>query len=186
MITPDRIAGPLAPAGLAAAEGTPVHERKLHSAENLLDALQALPRPRVFTNGVFDLLHRGHVTYLAQARALGASLIVALNDDASVRRLGKGPDRPINPLADRLAVISALESVDLATWFDGDTPIELIRAIGPDILVKGGDWSVDAIVGAAEVLGAGGAVVSMPFCHDRSTTALLGRVRSVGGAGGRG
>jgi rfaE bifunctional protein nucleotidyltransferase chain/domain len=92
--------------------------------------------------------------------------------------LGKGADRPVNPLADRLAVISALESVDLVTWFEGDTPLELIRALGPDILVKGGDWSVDAIVGAAEVLAAGGAVVSIPFCHDRSTTALLRRVRT--------
>jgi rfaE bifunctional protein nucleotidyltransferase chain/domain len=105
-------------------------------------------------------------------------LIVALNDDASVRRLGKGTDRPINPLADRLAVISALECVDLVTWFEGDTPIDLIREIGPDILVKGGDWSVDAMVGAPEVLAAGGAVVSIPFCHDRSTTAILGRVRA--------
>lgn len=178
MITPDRIAGSLAPERLAAAAGKPAHERKLQSAQHLMDALRALPRPRVFTNGVFDLLHRGHVTYLAQARALGASLIVALNDDASVRRLGKGADRPINPLPDRLAVISALECVDLATWFDGDTPIDLIRAIGPDILVKGGDWSVDAMVGAPEVLAAGGAVVSIPFCHERSTTSILARVRA--------
>jgi rfaE bifunctional protein nucleotidyltransferase chain/domain len=178
MIDPDRIAGRIAPERLAASSGSPSYERKLHSAEHLVDALEALPRPRVFTNGVFDLLHRGHVTYLAQARALGGSLIVALNDDASVRRLGKGADRPINPLADRLAVVGALESVDLVTWFEGDTPIDLIRAIGPDILVKGGDWLVDAIVGAPEVLSAGGAVVSIPFCHDRSTTALLGRVRA--------
>lgn len=178
MITPDRVAGSLAPERLEAAAGNPAHERKLHSAQSIVEALRALPRPRVFTNGVFDLLHRGHVTYLAQARALGASLIVALNDDASVRRLGKGTDRPINPLADRLAVISALECVDLVTWFEGDTPIDLIRTIGPDILVKGGDWSVDAMVGAPEVLAAGGAVVSIPFCHDRSTTAILGRVRA--------
>jgi rfaE bifunctional protein nucleotidyltransferase chain/domain len=178
MITPDRVAGSLGPERLAAAVSKPSHERKLHSAQDLVEALRALPRPRVFTNGVFDLLHRGHVTYLAQARALGASLIVALNDDASVRRLGKGADRPINTLGDRLALISALESVDLVTWFEGDTPLELIRALGPEILVKGGDWSVDAIVGAAEVLAAGGAVVSIPFCHDRSTTALLRRVRT--------
>ena len=134
----------------------------------------------VFTNGVFDILHRGHVTYLAQARALGASLIVALNDDASVRRLGKGTDRPINALADRLALIGALESVDLVTWFAGDTPIELIGAVAPDVLVKGGDWAVEAIVGAPGVLAAGGAVVSIPFCHERSTTALLQRVRTLG------
>jgi len=178
MITPDRVSGSLAPERLAAAVGKPSHERKLGSPQDLIEALRALPRPRVFTNGVFDLLHRGHVTYLAQARALGASLIVGLNDDTSVRRLGKGADRPVNPLADRLAVISALESVDLVTWFEGDTPLELIRALGPDILVKGGDWSVDAIVGAEEVLAAGGAVVSIPFCHDRSTTALLRRVRT--------
>ncbi len=110
---------------------------------------------------MFDILHRGHVTYLAQARALGASLVVALNTDASVRRLGKGDDRPINPLEDRAAVVAALQCVDLVTWFDADTPLEPILACRPDVLVKGGDWAVDKIVGAAEVLGWGEACI--PF-----------------------
>ncbi len=126
---------------------------------------------------MFDLLHRGHVTYLARARALGASLLVALNDDASARRLGKGADRPINPLQDRAAVMAALESVSAVTWFSDDTPLALIRACRPDVLVKGGDWPVERIVGAAEVLAAGGRVESIPFEHQRSTTALVGRIR---------
>ncbi len=138
---------------------------------------QALPAPRVFTNGCFDLLHRGHVTYLAQARALGASLIVALNSDASVHRLGKGEDRPVNTLADRMAVIAALASVDLVTWFDADTPLELIVDITPQILVTGGDWPVERIVGGAHVRAHGGEVVSIPFVHQRSTTATLDRIR---------
>ncbi len=133
----------------------------------------------MFTNGCFDLLHRGHVTYLAQARALGASLVVALNSDASVRRLGKGDDRPVNTLADRMAVMAALECVDLVTWFDADTPFDLIVALSPQVLVKGGDWPVERIVGAAEVVAAGGRVVSIPFVHQRSTTALLERIRSL-------
>ena len=134
-------------------------------------------RPLVFTNGVFDILHRGHVTYLAQARALGAALVVALNSDASVRRLGKGSDRPVNALADRMAVVAALESVSLVTWFEEDTPLELVLACRPDRLVKGGDWSVDRIVGADEVRAWGGAVHSIPFEHERSTTQLLEKIR---------
>ena len=150
----------------------------------LLDRLRSivgargLARPLVFTNGVFDILHRGHVTYLAEARALGASLVVALNSDASVRRLGKGDDRPVNALEDRMAVIAALESVSLVTWFDEDTPIERILACRPDLLVKGGDWSADRIVGAKEVIAWGGKVHSIPFRHDRSTTKLLARIRT--------
>ena len=132
----------------------------------------------MFTNGVFDILHRGHVTYLAEARALGASLVLALNTDASVRRLGKGDDRPVNPLEDRAAVAAALESVALVTWFDEDTPIRRILECKPDRLVKGGDWAVDKIVGGPEVLGWGGTVHSIPFRHDRSTTKLLAKVRS--------
>ena len=119
------------------------------------------------------------MTYLAQARALGASLVVALNTDASVRRLGKGEDRPVNTLADRMAVIAALECVDLVTWFDADTPLELIEAIAPQVLVKGGDWSVDRIIGASGVIARGGRVVSIPFIHQRSTTALLERIRTL-------
>jgi rfaE bifunctional protein nucleotidyltransferase chain/domain len=138
-----------------------------------------LPRPLVFTNGVFDILHRGHVTYLAQSRALGRSMVVALNSDASVRRLGKGEDRPLNALGDRLAVMAALEAVDLVTWFEQDTPLDLIVALRPDVLVKGGDWAVDAIVGAREVSQWGGRVHSIPFEHDRSTTGLLQRIRGT-------
>jgi D-glycero-beta-D-manno-heptose 1-phosphate adenylyltransferase len=137
-----------------------------------------LARPLVFTNGVFDILHRGHVAYLAEARALGKSLVVALNSDASARRLGKGDDRPINALEDRLAVVAALESVALVTWFDDDTPIERILACRPEHLVKGGDWSAERIVGAKEVAGWGGQVHSIPFRHDRSTTQLLSRIRT--------
>lgn len=139
----------------------------------------ALPRPLVFTNGVFDILHRGHVTYLAEARALGASMIVGVNSDASVKRLGKGDDRPVNTLADRMAVLAALESVSVVTSFEADTPLDLILTCRPDILVKGGDWSVDKIVGAAEVQSWGGTVYSIAFRHDRSTTSLLQRIRRV-------
>jgi rfaE bifunctional protein nucleotidyltransferase chain/domain len=137
-----------------------------------------LPRPLVFTNGCFDILHRGHVTYLAQARALGASLLMGVNSDASVKRLGKGDDRPVNCLEDRMAVLAALECVSLVTWFDEDTPLKLILACTPDILVKGGDWTMDAIVGATEVLAWGGKVHSIPFLHARSTTALLAKIRT--------
>jgi rfaE bifunctional protein nucleotidyltransferase chain/domain len=131
----------------------------------------------VFTNGVFDILHRGHVTYLARARAEGAALMVALNSDASARRLGKGADRPINPLADRLALIAALASVDAVSWFEEDTPEALIAACRPEVLVKGGDWPVERIAGGREVLARGGRVLSIPFEHERSTTALVARIR---------
>jgi D-glycero-beta-D-manno-heptose 1-phosphate adenylyltransferase len=154
----------------------PDFENKICAPDALAARLARLARPLVFTNGVFDILHRGHVTYLAQARALGASLLVALNSDASTRRLGKGADRPINPLADRLAVVAALSAVDLATWFEDDTPLALILAVQPDVLVKGGDWKPEAMVGAKEVQGWGGAVHSIPFAHERSTTALLQRI----------
>jgi len=131
----------------------------------------------VFTNGVFDLLHRGHVTYLAQARALGASLVVALNSDASARRLGKGEGRPVNGLEDRMALVAALESVSAVTWFEEDTPAAIIAALRPEVLAKGGDWPADRIVGGAETLARGGRVVSIPFEHQRSSTALLERIR---------
>lgn len=157
----------------------PSFEAKIHSPAELDRWVGKLARPLVFTNGVFDILHRGHVTYLARARALGAALLVALNTDASVRRLGKGEDRPINRLEDRLALVAALESVDAVTWFDEDTPEALIRHCRPDVLVKGGDWPEERIVGAAEVRARGGRVVSIPFEHERSTTALLERVRAA-------
>ena len=152
-------------------------EAKIVPPEELDKRLRSLDRPLVFTNGVFDVLHRGHVTYLAESRALGLSLIVALNSDASVKRLGKGPDRPVNSLEDRLAVTAALESVTLVTWFEEDTPLSLIQKCRPDVLVKGGDWRVEEIVGAKEVLGRGGEVRSIAFQFERSTTALLSRIR---------
>jgi rfaE bifunctional protein nucleotidyltransferase chain/domain len=154
-------------------------EDKLCAPGDLPSRIAALPQPRVFTNGCFDILHRGHVTYLAQARALGASLIVAANSDASVRRLGKGDDRPVNMLEDRMAVLAALECVSLVTWFDEDTPLQRILACRPDILVKGGDWTVENIVGATEVIRWGGQVHSIPFIHQRSTTAMLEKIRRL-------
>ena len=157
---------------------TPAFERHIVAPGDIAAHAALLPRPLVFTNGVFDILHRGHVTYLAQARALGAALIVAVNSDVSVRRLGKGADRPVNPLADRMALLAALECVSLVTWFDEDTPLELILAVKPDVLVKGGDWKPEAIVGAREVQGWGGRVHSIAFAHQRSTTSLLERVRA--------
>jgi rfaE bifunctional protein nucleotidyltransferase chain/domain len=158
---------------------TPEFERKICAPEELAPRIGALPRPLVFTNGCFDILHRGHVTYLAQARACGASLLVALNTDASVRRLGKGKGRPLNPLEDRMAVIAALAAVDLVTWFDEDTPLDLIQRGHPDVLVKGGDWAVEKIVGAAQVLGWGGRVHSIPFLHQRSTSSLIERIQGA-------
>jgi rfaE bifunctional protein nucleotidyltransferase chain/domain len=155
----------------------PAFERKIRPPETLANGIDGARRPLVFTNGVFDLLHRGHAVCLDQARSLGAALVVALNSDASTRRLDKGSDRPVNPLADRVAVVAALEAVDYVTWFEEDTPLELIEAIRPDVLVKGGDWPVEKIVGAQSVLARGGRVVSIPFEHERSTTALLHKIR---------
>jgi rfaE bifunctional protein nucleotidyltransferase chain/domain len=157
----------------------PAFEDKIVAPEQLAERIGALARPLVFTNGCFDILHRGHVTLLAQARALGASMIVALNSDHSVRQLGKGDDRPVNTLTDRLSVIAALECVSLVTWFDEDTPIARILDCRPDILVKGGDWPIDKIVGNAEVSGWGGRVLSIPFIHEKSTTALLDKIRRL-------
>lgn len=157
----------------------PAFELKICPPEALHAMLPQLPYPLVFTNGCFDILHRGHVTYLAQARSLGAGLIVALNSDDSVRRQGKGADRPINPLEYRAAVIASLESVSCVTWFDDDTPAALIERIKPDILVKGGDWPVDCIVGASETIARGGQVHSVPFQYDTSTSATLARIRGV-------
>jgi bifunctional protein rfaE, domain II len=159
----------------------PDFERKICPPEELAQRLHTLPRPLVFTNGCFDILHRGHVTYLAQARSAGAALVLALNTDASVRRLGKGDDRPINPLENRAAVAAALASVDLVTWFDEDTPAELIEQIKPDILIKGGDWPVEKIVGAQETLARGGKVFSIPFLHQTSTTKTLEKIRAAEG-----
>lgn len=157
----------------------PSFENKFCAPGELTVRTKLLSRERVFTNGVFDVLHRGHVTYLAQARALGNSLIVALNSDASVRRLGKGEDRPINTLEDRMAVIAALECVSLVTWFDEDTPLQRILETHPDVLVKGGDWAIDKIVGGAEVKSWGGSVHAIAFQFERSTTATLAKIRNA-------
>ncbi|MSQ62327.1 MAG: D-glycero-beta-D-manno-heptose 1-phosphate adenylyltransferase [Betaproteobacteria bacterium] len=154
-------------------------EEKIRPPGSAAQWAAGLARPLVFTNGVFDLLHRGHVTYLAQARALGAALIVALNGDASARRLGKGDGRPVNALEDRMALIAALAAVDAVTWFDDDTPAALIETLSPEVLVKGGDWPAEKIVGAVATLARGGRVVSIPFAHQRSSTALLEKIRKA-------
>ena len=155
----------------------PNYPAKIAAAPDAAARIAQLPRPVVFTNGVFDLLHRGHVTYLEQARGLGASLVVAVNSDASVRRLDKGVERPINTLDDRMAVLAALGAVDLVVPFDGDTPRELIIAVMPDILVKGGDYTAQTTAGAAEVIAHGGRFAAIPFAFDRSTTALVRKLR---------
>jgi rfaE bifunctional protein nucleotidyltransferase chain/domain len=139
--------------------------------------LAQLPRPWVLTNGVFDVLHRGHVTYLAQARALGAALVVALNTDASARRLGKGPQRPLNKLEDRAWMMAALQSVDVVTWFDEDTPLQLIAELRPDILVKGGDYDMSRLPETAVVQAYGGRAQALPFVQGYSTTALVHKIR---------
>jgi rfaE bifunctional protein nucleotidyltransferase chain/domain len=154
-----------------------IFERKLLTREALAELRASLPGPVVFTNGVFDILHRGHATYLADARALGACLIVGVNSDASVRMLGKGDDRPINGEADRMALLAALESVDYVVGFAEKTPVELISVLRPDVLVKGGDYDMDVLPESALVRGWGGTAVAIPFEFERSTTQLLRKVR---------
>ena len=156
----------------------PAFDNKICTREQLQARIAALPRPVVLTNGVFDILHRGHVTYLAQARALGASLVVAANTDASVKRLGKGADRPLNTCADRMAVLAALESVSLVVDFDDNTALEVVQQARPEIYVKGGDYDMTAIAEGQAVLAYGGQAVAIEFEHDRSTTKLLSRVRA--------
>ena len=150
-------------------------EDKITTNEKLRQRMAALPKPVVLTNGVFDILHRGHVTYLEQARALGASLVVAVNTDASVRRLGKGDDRPINTCDDRMAVVAALESVSLVIAFDEDTALEVVNAARPDIYAKGGDYQMDAIPEGKAVLAYGGKVEAITFRHDRSEERRVGK-----------
>ena len=155
-----------------------IEEKILAATEADSPLISNLPRPLVFTNGCFDILHRGHISYLEEAAQLGRSMLVAVNTDDSVRRQNKGTDRPINPLDDRLALLAALQSVDLVIPFDSDTPLELIQLIRPDILVKGGDWPIDQIVGASDILKWGGEVHSVPFRYQRSTTDLINRIRT--------
>jgi len=151
---------------------------KLCARADLAQAAAQLPRPWVFTNGVFDVLHRGHVMYLAQARALGGSLIVALNTNASVKRLGKGDDRPLNGEQDRAIVMASQGSVSLVTWFDEDTPVEVITELRPDILVKGGDYDMQKLPETALVESWGGKALALPFVQGYSTTALVKKIRS--------
>lgn len=156
----------------------PAFEQKLCTMETLHERAAALAHPVVMTNGVFDILHRGHATYLAQARSLGNSLIVAVNSDASVKMLGKGDDRPINGQDDRAAVIAALEAVDLVVIFEDKVPLTAVEKAHPDIYAKGGDYDIESLPEAALVAGWGGRAVTVAFEHNRSTTALLAKVRS--------
>lgn len=153
-------------------------KQKIFSVLNLSKKLSRIRKQKriVFTNGCFDLLHPGHVEYLEQARGLGDFLVVALNSDESVQRL-KGPTRPINCLADRKVVIAGLECVDFVTSFTEDTPLEIILKLKPNILVKGGDWKPDQIVGGPEVLSWGGKVKSLKFVDGKSTTELIKKAR---------
>jgi rfaE bifunctional protein nucleotidyltransferase chain/domain len=167
--------------GSAALNGSAALTDKICAYENLLARVAQLPRPLVFTNGVFDVLHRGHVLYLEQARALGASLLVALNTDASARRLGKGADRPLNHQADRAIVIAALASTSLVTWFDEDTPLNLIAQIKPDVLVKGGDYDMQKLAETRLVESFGGRALALPFVAGYSTSALVQKIRQHGG-----
>ena len=148
-----------------------------HTLRRRVEAGQ-VQRPLVFTNGVFDILHRGHATYLDAAAQLGATLVVALNTDESVRRLGKGEDRPLNVHADRLAMMAALACVDVVTWFEEDTPLALIEALRPELIVKGGDYDMEALPETAAVRSWGGDAVAIPFEFQRSTTALLKKIRA--------
>ena len=156
----------------------PSFESKICPADDLPAALATLPRPIVFTNGVFDILHRGHASYLDQARRLGGSLVVGVNTDASVKMLGKGDDRPINAEADRQALLAALASVDLVVLFPEKTPVELLKRMRPDIYVKGGDYAIDTLEETRLVKSWGGTAIAIPFIYERSTTSLLGRIRS--------
>jgi rfaE bifunctional protein nucleotidyltransferase chain/domain len=156
------------------------YEEKIYSPVagiDIADWISGLAHPLVFTNGCFDILHRGHVSYLQQAARLGASLVVGINSDESVKRLGKDPLKPINTLEDRMALVAALESVDGVISFDEDTPLDLIITVRPDVLVKGGDWPIDKIVGGAEVASWGGSVHSIEFEFERSTTSLIEKIR---------
>ena len=150
---------------------------KLCPRAELATRIAALPRPIVFTNGVFDILHRGHVSYLAEARALGGSLVLGLNSDASARGLGKGPDRPLNNETDRACVLAALESVSLVTLFDETTPVELLKRVKADVYVKGGDYDIESLEETRWVRSWGGDARALPFVDGYSTTSLVRRIR---------
>lgn len=154
-------------------------QKMVSDPQSLNEKLARLKRPIVFTNGCFDILHRGHVTYLEEAASLGKSLVVGVNSDDSVRRLEKAVDRPLNPLNDRMAILAALESVSLVVPFEADTPLDLIKRVQPDHLVKGGDWLPENIIGADIVTNRGGQVHSLPFRYSRSTTSLINRIRGA-------
>lgn len=156
-------------------------EDKLCKADDLDRRLTALPRPWVFTNGVFDVLHRGHVTYLQAARRLGASLLVAVNTDRSVRLLGKGPERPLNGEMDRALVLAALASVSLVTWFDEADPLALLERVRPDIYVKGGDYRLEDLEEARRMKTWGGTTLILPFVDGYSTTCLFQRIAAERG-----
>ncbi len=165
--------------GISAIHGIAALTDKICTRDDVLACVARLPRPLVFTNGVFDVLHRGHVIYLAQARALGASLLVAINTDASARRLGKGPDRPLNNEADRAFVMAALASTSLVTWFHEDTPLELIAQVKPDVLVKGGDYDMSTLSETRVVESYGGRALALPFVDGYSTSALVRKIRQI-------
>ena len=152
-------------------------EDKICSPQELSTRLAALPRPLVMTNGVFDVIHRGHVSYLHRAAELGASLLIGVNTDLSARMLGKGPDRPLNRAEDRAYVLAGLCSVDMVTFFDSRTPLELIQAIRPEIYVKGGDYDMETLEESRLVRGWGGKVAAIPFVDGFSTTLLVKRIR---------
>jgi rfaE bifunctional protein nucleotidyltransferase chain/domain len=169
-------------AGAGAALPAPAFEAKIADRAALARRVRELARPVVFTNGVFDLLHRGHVTYLARARALGASLVVAVNADVSVRLLAKGQDRPINSESDRAAILAALESVSLVTVFPEAVPLEVLQIVRPEMYVKGGDYRIETTPEGQLARGWNARLVAIAFEHQRSTTALLQRLRQPGGA----
>lgn len=157
----------------------PGFEKKIYSFNRLFELKEELKRPLVFTNGCFDILHRGHVTYLAQAKSLGKTLVVAVNDDDSVRKLNKGINRPINSLKDRMAVLASLECVDFVISFAAETPLILIKELCPNFLVKGGDWSEDSIIGADFIKSRGGKVVSIPIIYNVSTTKIVHKIQQI-------
>lgn len=157
----------------------PDFEEKICNLSEFSSKVSMLPRPVVMTNGVFDILHRGHVTYLAQARKLGASLVVAVNSDVSVKLLGKAPDRPINTESDRAALLAALESVSLVVIFEEKVPLRVVEIARPDIYVKGGDYDIQNLPEAKLVATWGGETVTVKFSHDRSTTKIINLIRSA-------